>query len=548
MPTTTTAEFAHWLTQPEGSHLEFKTAADTFSKEKLLQYCCALANEGGGKMVLGVTDRIPRQIVGTKAFQNPEIMVQHVAQQLRLRIDYEERNEAGKRVLIFHVPSRPLGMPLSCDKIRWMRAGESLTDMTDDLLRRIYAEAGPDHSAEICPNAQLSDLDPASIAEFRTRWITKSGNQALAQKSDAELLTDAELILGADLTYAAMILFGTRQALGRLRLAQAEVVFEYRSSLGSIPYQQRLEFRQGFFSFYDQLWTALNTRNDLQSYQSGLFRYDIPTFSEIVVREALLNAISHRDYRLGGSIFVKQFPRHLEIISPGGFPPGITQENLLSQQNPRNRRIAETFAKCGLIERSGQGMNRIYEETIRQSKPLPDFSGSADHEVRLVLHGEIQDPQFVIFIQKIAPEILAAFTTQDWLVLDLLQRSQPLPPAFRIGLPRLIDWGLVESIGKGRGVRHFLSHALYSHLGERGTYTRKLGLDRDTNKELLVKHIQKNAAEGSPLADLQQVLPALSRDQIQTLLRELKEDGRILSTGRGSGAIWLPAPTQRSIP
>jgi ATP-dependent DNA helicase RecG len=91
------------------------------------------------------------------------------------------------------------------------------------------------------------------------------------------------------------------------------------------------------------------------------------------VREALLNAVAHRDYRLGGSVFVRQYARRLELVSPGGFPPGITTENIVDQQNPRNRRLAEALAQGGLIERSGQGMNLMVERAIRQSKALPSF-------------------------------------------------------------------------------------------------------------------------------------------------------------------------------
>ena len=96
-------------------------------------------------------------------------------------------------------------------------------------------------------------------------------------------------------------------------------------------------------------------------------------FDEVAVREALLNAITHRDYRLGGSIFVRQYPQRMEIVSPGGFPPGITPLNVLDQQNPRNRRLAEAFAKCGLIERSGQGVNLMFEMAVRQGNRVNEF-------------------------------------------------------------------------------------------------------------------------------------------------------------------------------
>lgn len=113
-----------------------------------------------------------------------------------------------------------------------------------------------------------------------------------------------------------MILLGTQKALTR-HLAQAEAVFEYRSSEASIPYQQRQEYRRGFFSWFDAIWTSINLRNDVQQFREGLFKYDIATFDEDSVREAILNAICHRDYRDGGSIWIRQYPRLLEIESPG---------------------------------------------------------------------------------------------------------------------------------------------------------------------------------------------------------------------------------------
>ena len=98
-------------------------------------------------------------------------------------------------------------------------------------------------------------------------------------------------------------------------------MFEYRSSEASVQFQQRKEFREGFFLFDDELWKTINLRNEMQHYQEGLFVWDIQTFNEKVVREAILNAVSHRDYRLHGSVFIRQYPKKIEIVSPGGFPP-----------------------------------------------------------------------------------------------------------------------------------------------------------------------------------------------------------------------------------
>lgn len=537
---TTIEQFNAWLDAPEGNHLEFKEAKNRFDFEELVKYCAALSNEGGGKIILGVTDRKPRHIVGSHAFADLERTKKGLIDRLRLRFDGEELHLSQGRVLIFHAPSRPIGMPIQYQGAYWMRAGGSLARMTPDMLKRIFAESGPDFSAEPCVKGVFTDLLPAAIEEFRARWFRKSGNQTLAEITHEQLLSDAELIIDGQITYAALILFGSRPALGK-HLAQSETIFEYRSSEASIPFQHRLEFRQGFFSFYDELWNTINLRNDKQSYQDGLFRYEIPTFSEGATRESILNAVAHRDYRLSGSVFIKQFPRHLEIISPGGFPLGITRENILDHQNPRNRRLAEAFARCGLVERSGQGMNRIFEESIRQSKPLPDFSGSDDHHVRLVLQGEVQNPGFLRFIEKIGEERLASFTTQDFLVLHYLEHEFDLSPSLRQRLPRLVEFGIIESVGRGRGVRYLLSRSLFAHLGKKGAYTRKRGLDRETNKQLLLRHIIDCGPTGCPVSELLQVLPALSREQVKGLLFELRDEGRVHLQGQRKAARWVAA-------
>ena len=85
-----------------------------------------------------------------------------------------------------------------------------------------------------------------------------------------------------------------------------------------------------------------------------------------------------------------------------------------------------------------------------------------------------------------------------------------------------------------------LSRRYYSFVGKKGAYTRKKGLDRETNKSLLMKHIQENASEGSPLQDLMDVLPTLTRDQVRTLLRELRSEGKAHSSGTTRAALWYP--------
>lgn len=535
-----------WLSAKEDEHLEFKEAKQNFHFENLVKYCVALANEGGGRIILGVTDKLPRKVVGSLAFPELERTKAGLIERLRLRAEVKEVHHPDGRVLIFEIPARPIGMPIQYEGAYWMRAGEDLVPMTPDLLQHIFAESGPDFSAEICAPAQLDDLDPATIEVLRRLWQRKSPDLDITTRSLTQLLADAELIIDSRITYAALILLGKREALGKY-LAQAEVIFEYRSNEAPGPAAERHEFRQGFLPVLDEIWRLVNLRNDRQHFQQRFFVWDVPTFNERVVREAVLNAVSHRDYRHGGSVFVRQYPRRIEIVSPGGFPPGITPENILREQNPRNRRIAEVLGKCGLVERAGQGFDLIFRECIRQSKPLPDFSHSHAHAVWLTLHGEIQDPEFLRFLEEIGQERMAMFSTDDFLVVDLVHREQPVPDHLRSQVAHLLEQGIIERMGRGRGVRLLLSQRFYRRLGKAGVYTRKRGLDRETNKALLLKHIQDNRKEGSPLQELRQVLPALSRDQVQTLLRELKAAGLIHNAERTRASRWYPGSPSTAI-
>lgn len=534
--TTSISELEQWLRLPtEDEHLEFKLAERSYDFEKVLDYYVALANECGGRLVLGVTNAIPRRVVGSAAFPDLQDVREKIYNSLRRRIEVEEIAHPNGRVVVFHVPSRPRGEALHRDGRYLMRVGESLVPMSFDQIQRIAAEAEPDYTAQAMPDVKVADLAPLLIEDLRFQWMRKSGSRALGTLSQDQLLADAGLLRDGAVTLGAVILLGTAELLRRY-VPQAEVIFEYRSSEGSTAYQQRVSYRSGFFRFNDELWKTINLRNDQQSYQDGLFRYEIPTFDETVVREAVLNAICHRDYSASESVFVRQYPRRLEVVSPGGFPPGITPENVLDRQNPRNRTLAEALELCGLVERSGQGMNRMFEQSIKQGKPIPDFNGTDAYQVSVNLRCEIQHPMFVRYLEKLGADRLESFSTQDFLILDYAQRGAPIPEALRPRVDRLIDLGAIERVGR----KLMLSRDLYAGMGQRGVYSRRKGLAHDAQRELLLQHISENPTDGCPLSELLQVLPNVSDRTVRRLLQELKRDGKITPSGQRRWARWMP--------
>lgn len=435
-------ELNQLLVKSESELLEFKEGKDNFGYDKLTCYLAALANEGGGRLVLGVSDERPRRVVGSQAVQDLDKVKLGLLSDLGLRVSVQEFDHPDGRVLVLSIPSHPPGRPVQYKGRYLMRSGESLVAMTPDVLQRIFREGELDFSGTVCDGATLADLEPEAIETFGRLWAQSSVNSEIGRMDQVQLLEDAELTVDGDVTYAGLILLGTSKSLSKF-LAQAEIIFEYRPRESAIPFSDRREYRVGFLRAQDAIWQTVNLRNEIHQYQEGLFMRRIPTFNEAVTREA---------------------------------PPGITPENMLYRQYPRNRRLAEALARCGLVERSGQGADRMFSETVKESKPLPDFSRSDEHHVQVVLRGEVRDPQFLRFLEEVGEQTGLSFGVSELLVLDLVHRDQPIPEHLHNSLESLVESGAVERHGRGKGRRFILSRHFYSLAGKDGVYTRKKGL------------------------------------------------------------------------
>lgn len=121
----------------EDEHLEFKEAKRHFDFEELVKYAVALANEGGGRILLGATDKKPREIVGSSAFGNLERTKSGLIERLHLRVDAEEIRHPKGRVILFSIPPRPRGMPIEYKGAYYMRSGEDLVPMLPDMIKSI---------------------------------------------------------------------------------------------------------------------------------------------------------------------------------------------------------------------------------------------------------------------------------------------------------------------------------------------------------------------------------------------------------------------------
>lgn len=196
------------LEAKEGEHVQFKEAKNRFDFGEAARCCCALANDGGGKLVFGISDKRPRSVVGSRAFEQPERTRMGLIDKLKINVDFQLFTYEEKRVLVFDVKSRPIGLPILYEGVAWIYDGDTLKEMPEEKRRKIYEEIGTDFSGKICDGVTIKDLDETAIEAFRAKWIEKSGNKKLATRSKEQILIDCGAMTDAGVTYAALILFG----------------------------------------------------------------------------------------------------------------------------------------------------------------------------------------------------------------------------------------------------------------------------------------------------------------------------------------------------
>ncbi len=321
--------------------------------------------------------------------------------------------------------------------------------MSEEVLTKTHFNPEYDFSVRICDSLRIDDLDESAIGKYRSLWAGNRRSTRILGLSNEQLLRNCGAITSDGITYAALILFGREEAVEKY-LPHREIIFEYRSTNAPVPASQREEFRAGFFSWFDHIWQLIDSRNDRQYYRDKFAMLGIPTFNEESVQEAVLNAVAHRSYEADGNIFIRQYSDRLMIESPGGFPDGITRGNILDRQSSRNALISDIFAVCGLVKRAGQGMNLMYEISIKEGKGLPDFTGTDEYGVSITLNGVVLDANLIIFLDRIGNTATNLFTTGEYLVLNDICHERRVFPKLQKSLHRLVRWKLVELTADGK--------------------------------------------------------------------------------------------------
>jgi ATP-dependent DNA helicase RecG len=524
--------------------VEFKEAKRNFNfdggshsdpserRKCVLGYVVALANEGGGYLIFGVKENktSPHEIMGT-TFGEGKIgaLEDEIYKRLSVRVKIEELfDDKNNRVLVFNIPSRNLGDPLTFEGVPLMRIGDSLRAMSNAELFNILSEREPDFSATVCEGLTFEDLDPEAIRLMKAGYAKKQDNPAFETLPDLQILSDLRLVKNGKYTYAALILLGKQEALQEY-LPNAEIIIEYRLDHSMITYTARKVFQESLFTVMDKAWAYINqpASNPLSHVRYKFTIYDIPAFNEDVIREAILNAVGHRRWNDLSSVVIKQYPDCINISNSGGFPNGVTKENILTvNSQPRNKRVMEVLEKTGQVERAGQGVDKMYYNCLMEGKPLPDYSHTDNFQVDLCLRANIVDEAFYIFLKEVQFNRKNKLNVFDLLTLDKIRQGISTD-LFEESVEKLQHEGLIKS--QSAADKKYVLCDLYYEIAQQPAYIKEYRV-RDLQ---IVAGCFEKAREVSMKIFVDAFGNLLTREQVRYLISKLEEDKLLEREGGG---------------
>ncbi len=282
--------------------------------------------------------------------------------------------------------------------------------------------------------------------------------------------------------------------------------------------------------------------------QVGLFRVPVPNVEPRGFREALVNALTHRDYSRLGAAHVRWQTDTLTISSPGGFVEGVSLDNLLVvEPRPRNPLLADAFKRIGLAERTGRGVDLIYQGLLRYGRPAPSYARSDRSTVVVELSCSEADLNFVKLVLDQEQRLGTAMPVDSLLILSELKSARRLDggeiarltqkdlPAARFVTERLVESGLIQAHGVRKGRTYTLSPAVYRDLGEAAHYVRQAGFDPLQQEQMVLSYVDQNGRiRRQDVVDLCRLGP----DQATRLLQRLVKESKLVLRGQRKGAFY----------
>jgi ATP-dependent DNA helicase RecG len=544
----------------EDQDLDFKEWIPRSMKDSValvVEMAICMANGGGGTVVFGVNDKVTGRshaILGVP----PEVDVNRLKKAVYDSTDPKLTPvfegllvpEGTGRVLVMQIYP---GIPPYTDTAGRgkVRIGKDCQPLTGTLRRRIMVETGETDFTATEISGHLESLISASAMErLRQSAARERAPDDLLRESDRNLLGAIGLIRKGRFLRAGLLLAGTTEA---IREHFQGYAWTHLRMATDTDYSDRADGQDAIPLAMERIIDRIMADNPIATVPQDLFHFEIRTYPEIALREAVLNALVHADYRIHGPILLKQFKDRLEISNPGGLPGGITPENILRHEPvPRNPTLVDALTRLRLVNRSNLGVRRMYQALLIEGKEPPSILDEGE-AVRVIFRASELSVPFRMFVADEANRGRILSVEHLLIVQHLLRHpeidtataariTQQTEPDARETLSLMeTEFGYIERGGTGRGTYWTLRHDLHRKLSVPGHPERDRRIDWEAAKTRILSVLKQRAMRGEQGLSNAEIrkITHLDRKQVIRLMKELmEENSNIQPPGRGKYAHY----------
>jgi ATP-dependent DNA helicase RecG len=505
----------------------------------VVEIAVCMANGGGGTVVFGVNDKAIGRANAIRGVP-PEVDVNRLKKAVYDSTDPKLTpvfqafpvSEGTGRLMVMHIYP---GLPPYTDTSGHgtIRIGTDCQPLTGTLRRRIMVETGEtDFTAMAVSGRPESLLSAAAMERLREAARRERAPDDLLQKADRELLSVLGLLRNGHLLRAGILLTGTAEA---IREHFPGYVWTHLRMASDIHYTDRADGYDALPVATERILDRIMADNPIATVPQGLFHFEIRTYPEIALREALLNALVHADVRIHGPIMVKQFQDRLEISNPGGLPGGITPENILHHEPvPRNPTLVDALTRLRLVNRSNLGVRRMYQALLIEGKEPPQIVDEGE-AVRVIFRASDLSVPFRMFVAKEADRG-RMLSVEHLLIIQHLLRTPEIDTTTaarlaqqsesdaRQALSRMeTEFGYLERGGTGRGTYWILRHDLHHRISASGYPERDRRIDWEAAKTRVLSVLMERAKRGERGLSNEEIrqITHYDRNQARRLVVEL---------------------------
>ncbi len=550
----TTEEFKKILDKGETDTVEFKSWVKARSQKEIISLAVdeliAFANHKGGTVYFGVEDQ-PIEVTGCSRDYDSQRIIEGIYDKTRPSLFTEICDFEYEGKLVIAISVKADGKTYTTTDGRCLkRLGRNSKPLYPDELSNVYSSnQNPDFSGRIINESTLDDVNKLEVYSLKEKLKVRDSRSTLPDLEDNDFLRDLQLTkYDGDverLTVAGLLFVGKEKSIQRL-LPQAEVIYLHYSADNLEEYDARLDMKLPLINVIDKLTERIRAYSKIENIQVGLFRLEVEDFPEKVFQEALLNALSHRDYQSNAAVYVKQYPDRIVIENPGVFLDGITENNIITHPSvPRNKLIAETLQNLKYVQRTGQGVDIIFKEMISMGKPYPKYKSFND-AVSLTIFSAIDHTEFIKFITEVQEKNSRIMPLAEMMILRDLMDNRKEPLSMLAGTIQksldetkrscneLINDGLIEIVGK----EYMLTAKVYEALKSDVEYTRDKTIQYIKAKNMILEYLQSNKSNSRITSAKIQEMCGFTKQQARGVIDKMRGEGLLKIHNHGKKSYY----------